>query len=273
MSQKADAAPSLNGPELVLAERLESVAILTLNRPEVLNSFNTVCSQQFLAALTSVANDPSVRAIVLTGSGRAFCAGQDLTDIDTQGDLSAQIRHIVHTQWNPIVETIANLPKPIIAAVNGIAAGAGASLALCCDFVLAAKEAAFMQAFCKIGLIPDTAGTFFLPRLVGLQKARELCLLGEKISSEDALRCGLIYKVTDAAALPGEAAALAKQLAAAPTKAIALTKLALAQSFEHTLSQQLALEEQLQAQAAASGDFREGLAAFSEKRKPNFTGS
>jgi 2-(1,2-epoxy-1,2-dihydrophenyl)acetyl-CoA isomerase len=256
--------------ELVKFERNGAVAHIVLNRPQVFNSFNREAAFAFQHFLDECQSDPAVRCVVITGEGKAFCAGQDLQEVtDPNGPL---LTAIVRDHYNPIIEKIRALNKPVIAAVNGVAAGAGANIALCCDVVIAAESASFIQAFSKIGLIPDSGGTFFLPRLIGFQRASALMMLGDKVSAREAEAMGMIYK-----AIPDEAFAetiqtFAERLAAMPTLGLAYTKKALNRSMQHTLSEQLALEEQLQTKAGATQDYNEGVAAFLEKRKPAFTG-
>ncbi len=211
-----------------------------------------------------------VRAVYITGAGKAFCAGQDLAEVvDPNGP---GMNRILSEHFNPLVKKLTSLPKPIVAAVNGVAAGAGANLALCCDIVVAAESASFIQAFSKIGLIPDSGGTFFLPRLIGWQKASAIMLLGDKIGAAEAERIGMIYKVFSDEEFAGESRQLANTLAAMPTIGLALTKKALSWSITHTLDEQLMNEDKLQQRAAATTDFKEGVKAFIEKRKPEFTG-
>jgi 2-(1,2-epoxy-1,2-dihydrophenyl)acetyl-CoA isomerase len=246
------------------------VATITLNRPEVYNSFNEEMALTMQQYLRDCGKDDAVRAIVITGAGKAFCAGQDLgtaTDPETL-DLEA----IVKKQYNPIVKQIRELEKPVIAAVNGVAAGAGANLALCCDIVVARESAAFIQAFSKIGLIPDCGGTFLLPRLIGMQRASALMLTGDKVGAKEALEMGMLYKVFADDAFEGEVTALAQRMAQMPTKGIAYTKMLLNQAFETNLEQQLTDEAHWQSKAGKTHDFIEGVQAFVQKRKPTFTG-
>jgi 2-(1,2-epoxy-1,2-dihydrophenyl)acetyl-CoA isomerase len=225
------------------------------------------------AALREAAADPAVRAVVLTGAGRGFCAGQDLAEaVPPDGSAPPPIADIVRETYNPVVRALRTLEKPVIGAVNGVAAGAGANLALACDIVLAADTASFVQAFCKIGLVPDTGGTFFLPRVVGFARASALMLLGDKLSAAEAQAMGMIWRVVPAASLLDEASALARRLATQPTRAFALIKRALNASLANDLDAQLELEAELQAEAAATEDFREGVAAFLGKRAPMFSG-
>jgi 2-(1,2-epoxy-1,2-dihydrophenyl)acetyl-CoA isomerase len=254
----------------ILYRKEGSVRILTLNRPEKFNSFNRDMALQLITALDQAAADRDTRAVLITGEGKAFCAGQDLSEAtDPKGP---GIRTIVEEHYNPIILGIRNLEKPIIAAVNGVAAGAGANIALACDIVLAAKSASFIQAFSKIGLIPDSGGTYTLPRLVGLNLASALMITGDKLTAEDARTFGVVYRVYEDAELSAKALELAQQVAALPTKAIALTKQLLNKSHQNSLEQQLIAERDLQVQAAKSHDYEEGVKAFLEKRKPLFKG-
>ncbi len=248
------------------------VATLTLNRPEVFNSFNGEMALLLQSQLDVCEADPSIRAILITGEGKAFCAGQDLKEVTTP-ELHPGFKKILEEHYNPIIERIRAIEKPIIAAVNGVAAGAGANIALACDIVVASEKASFIQAFSKIGLVPDSAGSFFLPRLIGFQKASALMLLGDKVSAAQAQDLGMIYKVFTAETFLQEVHSLALHMAQLPTKALGLTKKLLNASFNNTLEQQLALESKLQIQAANSNDYKEGVSAFVEKRKPNFKGN
>ena len=222
--------------------------------------------------LDNCANDANVRAIVITGNGKAFCAGQDLKEV-TDPELNPGFRKILEEHYNPIIQKIRTIEKPIIAAVNGVAAGAGANIALACDIVVATENASFIQAFSKIGLIPDSAGTFFLPRLIGLQRATALMMLGDKVVAEEALQMGLIYKIFPASFFQEEVLTLATTLAQMPTKALGLTKRLLNESMTNNLKQQLALESDLQIEASSSNDYKEGVTAFVEKRTPEFKGN
>ena len=249
-----------------------NIATITLNRPEVFNSFNREMALLMQKTLDDCANDQNVRAIVITGAGKAFCAGQDLKEVTTP-ELNPGFRKILEEHYNPIVSRIRTIEKPIIAAVNGVAAGAGANIALACDIVIAAENASFIQAFSKIGLVPDSAGTFFLPRLIGFQKASALMMLGDKVSAQEAFNIGMIYKFYPVAFFEEEIQKIATTLANMPTKAIGLTKKLLNESLANNLQQQLALESELQIEASSSNDYREGVNAFMEKRMPEFRGN
>jgi 2-(1,2-epoxy-1,2-dihydrophenyl)acetyl-CoA isomerase len=251
---------------------INKAAFIHLNRPDVFNSFNREMALLLQKILTDCSTDNSVRAIVITGNGKAFCAGQDLKEV-TDPDLNPGFRKILEEHYNPIIQKIRTIEKPIIAAVNGVAAGAGANIALACDIVLAAENASFIQAFSKIGLIPDSAGTFFLPRLIGFQKASALMMLGDKVSAVEAEKLGMVYKVIAPENFMEEVTKLAETLAEMPTKAIGLTKRLLNQSMTNNLEQQLALESDLQIEASSSNDYKEGVTAFVEKRKPEFNGN
>lgn len=246
------------------------VCELKLNRPSVFNSFNQAMAFALQKALDDAERNDEVRAIVITGEGKAFCAGQDLAEaVDPEGP---ELQSIVKDHYNPIIERIRNIEKPVIAAVNGVAAGAGANIALACDITIAKKSASFIQAFSKIGLIPDSGGTFFLPRIVGMQKALALMFTGDKVTAEQAEQMNMIYKAVDDEAFEAEVKQFAEVLAAMPTRGLVLTKKAVNASFTNNLSQQLAVEEELQTEAGQTYDFREGVNAFLEKRKPVFKG-
>ena len=258
--------------DFIRATTDQGVATITLCRPDVLNSFNRRMAQELQRALQRVGEDTSVRAVLLTGAGRGFCSGQDLTEA-TGVDLGAiDLGEIVKGSYAPIVRAIRGLEKPVVAAVNGVAAGAGANLAFACDIVIAAEEASFIQSFSKIGLVPDTSGTFFLPRLVGIARATALMFLAEKVTAKKALEWGMIYDVVPGTVLLDTATALARQLASMPTRGLAFTKKLLNASLSNDLDSQLALEEEMQRQAGRTADYQEGVRAFLEKRKPTYTG-
>ncbi len=246
------------------------VCQLKLNRPAVFNSFNKAMALLLQSELDKAALNDQVRVIVLTGEGKAFCAGQDLSEaIDPEGP---ELQAIVRDHYNPIIERIRTIEKPIIAAVNGVAAGAGANIALACDITIAKKSAAFVQAFSKIGLIPDSGGTYFLPRIIGSQKAMALFMTGDKISGEQADQLNMIYKAVEDEMFDAEVNSFSQSIALMPTRALGLTKKAVNESYHNTLTEQLALEEKLQTEAGLTYDFREGVNAFLEKRKPVFKG-
>ena len=248
-----------------------SVGIIRLNRPQVFNSFNRAMALEVQGALDQCAADDGVRAIYLTGEGRAFCAGQDLQEVSDPAN-APSFQTILGEHYNPIIERLRGIEKPIVCGVNGVAAGAGANIALACDITVAAESAAFLQAFSKIGLIPDSGGTFHLPRLIGLQKATALMMLGEKVSATEAAAMGMIYKTLPDEGFDEAVFAMAKQLAQMPTKALGLTKRLLNLSLTNSLAQQLEVEDKYQTVAGDTADYREGVAAFLEKRKPVFTG-
>ncbi len=255
--------------------RLETdsnVAVIRLNRPQVLNCFNRSMASTMVATLQQIGEDDDVRAVLLTGEGRAFCAGQDLGEAMTLAENSLTVSDLVREGYNRVVLGLRRLPKPVVAAVNGVAAGAGANLALACDFVLASEDAVFVQSFSRIGLIPDTGGTYFLPRLVGLARATEFMMLGDKLNARRAFEAGLIYRVCPPSALLPEALETAQRLARLPTRALGLIKQALEQSLQLDLPAQLEVEAELQGEASRTRDFAEGIAAFLEKRKPRFEG-
>ncbi len=255
----------------ILLRRDGAIARLTLNRPDRLNALTLAMLGELSAALSDLDGDETVRAVILTGTGRGFCAGQDLTDHEAVDDTRA-IRSVVERHYNPVIRQIRALPQPVIAAVNGIAAGAGCSLALACDIAIAPESAKFSNAFVNIGLIPDGGGSYFLPRLVGQARALGLSLLGEAIDAKTAADWGLIWRAVPDSEFAGAIDALAKRLAEMPTAAIGLIKHAINVSGHHSLEQQLAVEAELQAQAAETEDYQEGRAAFLEKRKPRFIG-
>lgn len=249
------------------------VLTLTLNRPEKLNAFNPDLHQALRQGIERAADQAEVRAVILTGSGRGFCAGQDLSERDVSaGAAPIDLSVSLGSHYNPLVRRLRALPKPIVCAVNGVAAGAGANIALACDLVIAARSARFVQSFSRIGLVPDSGGTYFLPRLVGTARAMGLALLGDSLSAEQAQQWGLIWKVVDDERLGEEANALARQLAQGPTKGYGLLKKALYASSGNSLDAQLDLERDLQREAGLSDDYREGVTAFKEKREPRFSG-
>lgn len=251
----------------------DGVALLSLNRPEQLNSFNTAMHLEVREALKHVRQSGEVRVLLLTAEGRGFCAGQDLSDRNVApGAEMPDLGESIDKFYNPLVRTLRDLPLPVVCAVNGVAAGAGANIPLACDLVLAARSASFIQAFCKIGLVPDSGGTWLLPRLVGMARAKALAMLGERLGAEQAQQWGLIHRVVDDAALRDEALTLARQLAAQPTYGLALIKRALNASFDNGFDQQLELERDLQRLAGRSEDYREGVSAFMNKRIPAFKG-
>jgi len=259
--------------EFIVRETSQGVAVLTLNRPDVLNSFNSHMARELREALDACAADDTVRAVLLTGAGRGFCAGQDLADVDFPEDGSApDLGAIVRDSYNPLIRRLRTIEKPVVCAVNGVAAGAGANLALACDIVIAAETASFVQAFVKVGLIPDSGGTFMLPRLVGLARATAMMMLGEKVTGDQAVAMGLIHQTCPPQVLFDTALRVATQLAAMPTRALGLMKRALNASLTHDLDHQLDMEETLQREAGQSADHAEGVKAFLEKRKPCFTG-
>lgn len=253
----------------ILFEIKNQIGFITLNRPDKLNSFN----REMALLLQKTLNECStsdIRCVYITGAGKAFSAGQDLAEVvDPNGP---GMNRILSEHYNPIISQIQKLEKPIVAAVNGVAAGAGANIALCCDIVVASESASFIQAFSKIGLIPDSGGTFFLPRLIGWQKASAIMMLGDKIPASEAERIGMIYKYFSDETFEEESVKLATTLASMPTKGLAYTKKALLWSCSHTLTEQLMNEDKLQQRAANTSDYKEGVNAFLEKRKPNFKG-
>jgi 2-(1,2-epoxy-1,2-dihydrophenyl)acetyl-CoA isomerase len=251
----------------------DGVARVTLNRPDRLNSFTDTMHAELRDALARVAGDNSVRVLLLTGAGRGFCAGQDLADrAVAPGAAPVDLGDSIERNYMPLVRKLRSLPLPVVCAVNGVAAGAGASIALACDLVIATRSASFIQAFCKIGLIPDAGSTAFLPRRVGMARAMGLAMLGDKLSAEQAAAWGLIWQCVADDVFASSVETLVAALATAPTRGLAATKRALYASATHTLDQQLALERELQQELGRSDDYREGVAAFLAKRPPNFTG-
>ena len=254
----------------LLFEIKNAVAFITLNRPDKFNSFNREMALLMQAKLDEAASMHEVRAVYITGTGKAFCAGQDISEL--VGDDKIEIAQILSEHYNPIVKRIRNMPKPVVAAVNGVAAGAGANIALSCDIVVATASASFIQAFSKIGLIPDSGGTFTLPRLIGWQKASALMMTGDKVGAADAEKMGMIYKVFEDANFEEESKKIALKLAQMPTKGLAYTKHVLNQSFVSSWDEQLAIEDEYQQKAADTEDYSEGINSFLEKRKPSFKG-
>jgi 2-(1,2-epoxy-1,2-dihydrophenyl)acetyl-CoA isomerase len=256
--------------EFIQTKQTGKILVIRLNRPEKYNSFVREMALAFQDALDQAATDASIRAVYITGNGKAFCAGQDLAEAtDPEGP---ELTKIVKEHYNPIISKIRNLEKPVVCGVNGVAAGAGANIALACDVVLAAQSATFIQAFSKIGLIPDSGGTFFLPRLIGFQKASALMMMGDKVDAHTAERLGMVYQVLPDEGFDDAAIAIAAKLSEMPTRGLALTKKALNKSLTNSLEDQLCLEDELQTAAGNSYDYREGTAAFLEKRKPVFEG-
>jgi len=259
--------------EQIRYDNANGIARITLCRPDRLNSFTTQMHGELRAALAQVRAERDTRVLLLTGEGRGFCAGQDLSDrAVAPGGTGVDLGQSIEENYKPLVLGLRSLPLPVVCAVNGVAAGAGANLALACDIVIAAKSAAFIQAFCKIGLIPDSGGTYFLPRLVGTARALGLALLGDKIHAEQAAQWGLIWKCVDDAQFGETVEALLAQLAQAPTRGLAETKRALYASASNTLEAQLDLERDVQRELGYSADYREGVAAFLDKRAPRFSG-
>ena len=256
----------------ILLKTENQIAFITLNRPDVFNSFNREMAFLMQDTLDICAKDDNIRAIVITGNGKAFCAGQDIGEI-TNPELNPGFRKILDDHYNPIIKKIRSIEKPIIGAINGVAAGAGANIAMACDIVVASENASFIQAFSKIGLIPDSAGTFFLPRLIGMQKATALMMLGDKVTAQEAESLGMIYKYFSADIFEDEVLKMATTLANMPTKALGLTKKLMNQSLTNNLEQQLQVESDLQIEASETNDYREGVASFVEKRKPIFKGN
>ncbi|NLD55245.1 MAG: 2-(1,2-epoxy-1,2-dihydrophenyl)acetyl-CoA isomerase [Burkholderiaceae bacterium] len=258
----------------VLVSRTEAVCTLTLNRPKALNAFTASMHAELRAALEAAADDPQVRCIVITGAGRAFCAGQDLADplvAPEPGAPPKDLGRVIAELYKPLVQRLRTLPVPVVAAVNGAAAGAGANIALACDLVLAARGASFIQAFSKIGLIPDAGGSWLLPRLVGRARALGLAMLGDKLSGEEAERMGLVWRCVDDGELQAQAAAIAARLAAMPTRALVATRRALDGAQELDLDAALDAEARVQGELGRAHDYLEGVAAFAERRAPRFS--
>lgn len=259
--------------EQIRYECADGIARIILNRPERLNSFTVQMHGELRDALTRAAGDSTARVLLLTGEGRGFCAGQDLSDrAVAPGEEPVDLGASIEQYYRPLVLTLRELPLPVVCAVNGVAAGAGANLALACDLVVACRSASFVQAFCRIGLVPDSGGTYFLPRLVGTARAMGLALLGDRISADQAAAWGMIWRSVDDAEFAGAVDALLAELARAPTRGLAATKRALNASPGNTLAGQLDLERDLQRELGTSADYREGVTAFLAKRAPQFTG-
>ncbi|HHM2325166.1 TPA: 2-(1,2-epoxy-1,2-dihydrophenyl)acetyl-CoA isomerase PaaG [Acinetobacter baumannii] len=257
----------------IIAEEKNGVGYLTFNRPKALNSFNVDMHREVAEVLSQWTKNPDVRCVVISGEGRGFCAGQDLGDrvVDPNAE-APDLGYSIETYYNPLIKTIVNMPKPVICAVNGVAAGAGANIALACDLVIAAKSANFVQAFCRLGLVPDSAGTWFLPRAVGHARAMGLTLLGDKLPAETAKEWGMIWDVVEDAELKTKVTEIAERLAKQPTFGLSLIKKAIHQSSNNTFDEQMLLERDLQRIAGRSEDYREGVQAFMNKREPNFKG-
>ena len=261
------------GYKTILFERGEGYAAITLNRPERLNAFTAEMHGELKAALDEVEGDETLRALVLSGAGRGFCAGQDLSERRSKpGEAPRDLGDTIDRLYNPLIRRLRKLERPVLAAVNGVAAGAGANLALACDIVLAARSASFIQPFCRLGLVPDAGGSYFLPRLVGEARAMALALLGEPVFAERAVEMGMIWKCVDDAELMPAVRRMAEHLASQPTRALALSKKLLQASTSNPLDAQLEMEGNLQRVAGYTDDFREGVAAFLEKRPARFTG-
>ena len=260
----------------ILVSLEAGVLCITLNRPEKLNAFNADMHAGLAAAMTRAETEPAVRCVLISGAGRGFCAGADLTGRDLKGEMHGGKRvdlgETLDRSYNPLVRRMRALEKPIVCAVNGVAAGAGANFALACDLVLAARSASFIQAFVKIGLVPDCGGSYFLPRLAGTQRAMALAMTGDRLSAEDAERYGIVWRTVDDDKLMAEAMKLATGLAAGPTRSLGLIKKAMYASADNTLAAQLDLERDLQREVGRGNDYREGVNAFLEKRKPEFKG-
>jgi 2-(1,2-epoxy-1,2-dihydrophenyl)acetyl-CoA isomerase len=254
----------------ILFEIKNFIAFITLNRPDKFNSFNKEMALRLQAHLDECASVPDIRCVYITGAGKAFSAGQDISEL--VGENKIEIKEVLAEHYNPIVKKIRNLPKPVIAAINGVAAGAGANIALCCDVVVATESASFIQAFSKIGLIPDSGGTFTLPRLIGWQKASALMITGDKVAATEAEKMGMIYKVFADITFEEESKKMALLISQMPTKGLAYTKHLLNMSFSSNWEEQLLLEDKFQQKAAATKDYKEGIAAFLEKRPANFKG-
>lgn len=255
----------------ITLEKIKGIGKITLNRPDVFNSFNREMALSLQAALDDCEKDESIRVIYLTGTGKAFCAGQDLSEVSNP-ELNPGFKKILEEHYNPIITRLRNIPLPVVCAVNGVAAGAGANIALACDIVVAHEKVKFIQAFSLIGLVPDSGGTYILPRLVGYQKAMALAMLGDRVNAMDAERMGMIYRVFSDEEFADGSLSIAAKLAQMPTKGLAYTKFLFNQSLTNNLEQQLALEGEYQIKASETEDYQEGVTAFIEKRKPSFKG-
>ena len=256
----------------ILVSQEAGVLTVTLNRPDKLNAFNPEMHQLLRQALERARDDAAVRAVLLTGAGRGFCAGQDLSERNVSAGAPIDLSVSLGSHYNPLVRRLRELPKPVVCAVNGVAAGAGANIALACDLVIAARSASFVQSFSRLGLVPDSGGTWFLPRLAGSARAMALALLGEKLSAEQAEQWGLIWKAVEDDQLAAESLRIAGSLAEGPTRGYGLVKKALNASWGNSLDAQLELERDLQREAGLTQDYREGVAAFMQKRKPEYKG-
>ncbi len=259
--------------QTIIAEEKDAVGYLTFNRPKQLNSFNETMHQEVAQTLKAWSKDPAIRAVVISAAGRGFCAGQDLGDrvVDPNAD-APDLGLSIEKYYNPLIKMITEMPKPVICAVNGVAAGAGANIALACDIVIAAKSASFIQAFCRLGLVPDSGGTWFLPRVVGRAQAMGLAMLGDKVPAEKAVQLGMIWQCVEDDALQAEASKMAIHFATQPTYGLSLIKKAIHAAANNTLEQQLTLERDLQRLAGRSSDYKEGVQAFMQKRTPEFKG-
>jgi 2-(1,2-epoxy-1,2-dihydrophenyl)acetyl-CoA isomerase len=260
--------------ETIKYENLEGIGTLTLNRPDVFNSLNEVMHKELKSALSVIKKDTTLRVLIITGEGKAFCAGQDLNDRSVNNnDEKLDLGESIEKKYNPLIKSIYNLEIPVICKVNGVAAGAGVGIALACDFVIAHEKVSFIQAFCKIGLVPDSGNSYFLPKLVGMARAKELCMLGDKLPAQTALEYGLISRVYPVDTIDEEVQKLAIHFSTAPTYGLSLIKKALNESNDNTLNEQLELEKNLQRAAGHSNDYKEGVASFLAKRAPEFKGN
>ena len=260
--------------ETIIYELKEGIATLTLNRPEVFNSLNEQMHKELKTVIAGIKKDKTIRVLIITASGKAFCAGQDLNDRSVNnGDEKLDLGESIERKYNPLIKSIYNLEIPVICKINGVAAGAGVGIALACDFVIAVDTASFIQAFCKIGLVPDSGNSYFLPKLVGMARAKELCMLGDKLSATTAQEYGLISRVYPKETIDEEVQKLAVHFSNAPTFGLSLIKKALNESMDNSLNEQLELEKNLQRIAGHSNDYKEGVAAFLQKRTPSFKGN